>query len=139
MTRQIWVVDCSMAAAFLLSDEDGASMDPLIARAMTEEIRLVIPSLFWFELLNVLVIAERRGRITHHQAVCLCSEVDRLPLETDPPLGPQDRARVHGLAAKHGLTVYDAAYLELADRRGARLKTLDEALLALREEYSWIE
>jgi predicted nucleic acid-binding protein len=139
VTGEPWVLDCSAAAAFLLNEAEGASVDPLVHAAGSGEVRLLVPALFWCELLNVLLVAERRGRLSRSQALALRRESDRLPLGTEPPPGSLERGRVHDLALTHGLTAYDAAYLELAERQGARLKTFDPDLLALRPRYPWIE
>lgn len=139
MKSETWVLDCSAAAAFLLSEAEGAAVDPLIRRAASEDVALLVPALFWFELVNVLLVAERRGRITPAQALQLRRESDRLPVTTDLPPGREERSRLHDLALSHKLTAYDAAYLELAERRAARLKTLGPDLLGLRAEYPWIE
>ena len=139
MTGGVWVMDCSAASAFFLDEAASASIDPLISGAARQELTLLVPSLFWFELLNVLISAQRRGRIPHAQAVRLRNEADLLPLTVDPPLGSVQRLRVHDLAVAHKLTAYDAAYLELAERKGARLKSLDPDLLALGRKYPWIE
>jgi predicted nucleic acid-binding protein len=136
---ETWVLDCSAVAAFLLSEAEGATVDPLIRRAASEDVALLVPALFWFELVNVLLVAQRRGRITQAQALQLRRESNRLPVTTDLPPGTEERSRLHDLALSHKLTAYDAAYLELAERRGARLKTFDPDLLGLRETYPWIE
>ena len=134
-----WVVDCSVIAAFLLDESEGVAFDPLIEAAGAGRVELVVPSLFWFELLNVFVVAERRGRVTPEQAAKLRNESDHLPVKTEPDIGVSVRRRIHELASAHSLTAYDAAYLELADRLGARLKTLDPDLLRLQPDYPWIE
>ena len=134
----VWVLDCSAAVAFLLREEESDALDALILRAARDEVRLVVPALFWFELLNALVMAERRGRITRPQAISLRNDVAHLPIEVEPPLGASERARIHDLATAHHLTAYDAAYLELAERIGARLKTLDPDLIKWKKKYAWI-
>jgi predicted nucleic acid-binding protein len=56
-------------------------------------------------------------------------ELAILPIEVEPPLSPRQAKTVLALGEQHGLTVYDAAYLELAKRKGLSLATLDSALL----------
>jgi predicted nucleic acid-binding protein len=89
------------------------------------ESTVLVPSLFWFEFRNLLLVSERRGRISPEQTATILAELARLPLEIDDR--PQEH-RVLGLARRHRLSVYDATYLELAERRGARLATLDRRL-----------
>ena len=83
------------------------------------------PSIFWYELRNVLVVNERRGRITPEATTTFLATLEELPIEIeDLP----SEAGVLLLARKHQLSVYDGAYLELASRSGAPLATLDARL-----------
>ena len=95
--------------------------------AVLAESTVLVPTLFWFEFRNLLVVSERRARVSPAQTATILAEVARLPLEVDDQ--PQEH-RVIGLARRHRLTVYDATYLELAERRGGRLATLDRRLAA---------
>jgi predicted nucleic acid-binding protein len=83
--------------------------------------------LWWFEVRNTLVTSERRKRITPDQAIQILTRLDELPLRLDVT---PDSAVVIALARQHGLTVYDAAYLEVALRLVLPLATLDRALAA---------
>ncbi len=85
----------------------------------------VVPTLFWYELRNALLMAERRGRATPDGVAAFLADVALLPIAVDDL--PRD-AVVLQLARQHGLTVYDATFLELAMRIGAPLATLDAAL-----------
>ena len=79
----------------------------------------------WAELRNVLLVAERRGRVTDITSDAVMEAVDALGIVVDHALpGP----RVTRLARRHSLSAYDALYLELAVRHGATLTTLDSAL-----------
>ncbi|MDR4308511.1 type II toxin-antitoxin system VapC family toxin [Chelatococcus sambhunathii] len=118
-----FVTDASITASWLLPDES----DPRAVAAydLLDEQDAAAPSLWWFEARNILVVNERRGRIdagTVDQAVAVLA---RLPIRIDQE--PDDKA-VLRLARRHRLTVYDAAYLELAVRLGSPLATLDDAL-----------
>jgi predicted nucleic acid-binding protein len=83
------------------------------------------PGLWWFEVRNGLVVAERRGRVTEQQTARFLREILRLAIAFD---SSPNEASVLGLARRHRLTVYDAAYLELALRKDLPLATLDGAL-----------
>ena len=74
-------------------------------------------------------MAERRGCITAKQATQALTLLDALSLEEDEETAEQIRTRTFSLARKHRLTLYDAAYLELAQRRGASLATFDSELV----------
>jgi len=134
-----WVIDCSAAAAFLLNEEKGPEVEVLILGAVEGQTALSAPPLFWFELLNVLLMAERRHRLPRQDAVQLREDALLLPVKASSSPDAGACRRIWELGTAHTLTAYDAAYLELADRIGARLKTLDPDLLALRSVYPWIE
>ena len=114
------VVDASAAAAWLLPDETG-----LLALDAAGSVALDAPWLFWAELRNILIANERRGRLPAGAAESFLAAVDGIDirLHTDPV-----ETEVLGLARRHGLTVHDALYLELALRLGAGLATLDRPL-----------
>ncbi len=118
-----FVLDASVAACWAFRDENH----PIAALAMTR-IRsggATAPSLFWFEVRNILVVNERRGRVTKVETTKFLGHLSKLPIDLD--YSPNE-AQVLQLARTHGLTVYDAAYLELAHREGLPLATLDAAL-----------
>ena len=91
----------------------------------TEE--AVVPSLWWFELRNILIVNERRRRITESATGAFLRDLSRLRIRIDPL--PHE-AGVLRLARLHRLSVYDAAYLEVAQRERLPLATLDKMLSA---------
>lgn len=115
------VVDASAVAGWLLPDEDAA--DP--ASLLGPEERVAAPWLLWAELRNILVVSERRGRLPAGFVEQVVAAVEDLGIALDTaPSGPG----VIDLARRHGLTVYDALYLELALRERGRLATRDAHL-----------
>lgn len=118
------VIDCSIAIAWLMPDEQAAEAD----RAMEAVIRTgaEVPALFLPEVGNVLLMNERRGRILS----TLTLLADLLSLELRQDLSPSHEriAQAIALAERHRLSVYDASYLELARRLSLPLATLDGAL-----------
>ena len=121
-----WVMDCSIAAALGLPDEQSG-----LAEAFLEEMpecEVWAPSLWWHEIGNVVVSARRRGRITDADAAALLSLYGALPLHTDTVHDRGLLERVYRLASMYNLSAYDAAYLELAERKQAGLATLDSDL-----------
>ncbi|ABA81580.1 PIN domain-containing protein [Rhodobacter sphaeroides] len=115
------VVDASAVAGWLLPDENGPDLAALVATHAD----FLAPWLLWAELRNILIVTERRGRLPQGLADQLIEAVEGLGilLDTAP-----SNAGVLSLARRHGLTVYDALYLDLAQRRGAMLSTLDAKL-----------
>lgn len=117
------IVDASVALAWCLPDEPNPLAERTLDRLAGED--GLIPALFWYEVRNVLLTAERRGRIEAAHADEALFWLREMPFTADPG---DDDVRVLALARKHGLTAYDAAYLALALARQAPLATLDGAL-----------
>lgn len=74
-------------------------------------------------------MAVRRKRIEPGRPILFWDELAILPFAVELPLSPDQAKTVLALSEKHGLTVYDAGYLELARRHGVALATLDSALM----------
>jgi predicted nucleic acid-binding protein len=121
-----FVLDTSVTMAWLFEDEASASTEALLDRLVGEE--AVVPPLWSYEVANVLVMAERRQRVNEAQARGFAALLTDLPIRvsgvgtSDVWSGPAAVARAHGLSA------YDAAYLDLAMREGLSLATRDAAL-----------
>ena len=117
------VVDASMALAWLFDDEDSPGVGAALERL--KEDGAVVPQLWHLEIRNALLSAERRGRISLEEIAERLDALNGLPIQTDEDPNYQV---AFDLARKHGLSFYDAIYLELAKRQGAELATLDRAL-----------
>jgi len=118
-----FVLDASTTACWAFEDEVHPDADEALLRMRDEE--AVVPSLWWFEIRNILVVNERRRRIAESDATVFLSNLSRLRIRVDRT--PDENA-VLRLARTHRLSVYDAAYLELARREGLRVATLDADL-----------
>jgi len=123
----LWVMDCSIAAGLGLPDESSVEADAFILQ-MKNGVTWV-PSLWWHEIGNVLVSAKRRGRISDNDTSSLLQLYGDLPIRTDTATGSSMLERIHRLSVTYQLSAYDAAYLELAERKQAGLATLDKKLL----------
>ena len=118
------VVDASVAVAWCFPDEEAPSgLDDLALELVQET--AIVPGMFWYEVRNALLRAERRGRIDHEGASRFLRQLATLRTELDYQ---HDEAETLALARRHTLTFYDAAYLETAKRRRVALATLDSAL-----------
>ncbi len=120
------VLDSSVALSWFLPGETTSRTDALLNRVALEG--AVAPGLWPLEISNVLLIAERKGRISQAQRVRALTALEQLPVDIDPVTASRAWGRLFDLAQMHGLTTYDAAYLELALRTGQSLATLDGAL-----------
>ena len=121
-----FVLDCSIAAAWLFRDEANPKTDQLLIQLRDAE--AFVPNLWHLEVSNVLIQAEKRGRITASQITSRLNLLNSLPIITDDQTQNRAFREILSLAQNHGLTSYDAAYLELALRRGLPLATNDKAL-----------
>lgn len=120
------VPDASAVLSWLLSDERDDR-----ALAMLKGIgdqRLLVPAIWRSELQNALLAAERRSRISPEDCNVLLRDAEALGIESDTRNAGQDLCSEVVIARKFDLSAYDAAYLELALRRGAKLMTRDEHL-----------
>jgi len=122
-----WVLDCSLALAWALPDETSKRADRFLAE-LPQESLLWVPALWWYELSNALTTAHRRRRLTESDGMRLVELYGSLAIQTDAHLGPDAMWRFHALAKEYALSAYDAAYLELAQRKGIGLATLDKRL-----------
>lgn len=119
------MLDASIVVAWAFSDEHHPVATAALDRLETDE--GVAPTLWWFEVRNALLAGERRQRLDSASTIVFLQRLARLPIALDRA---PDEGLLLDLARRHRLTVYDAAYLELAVRRGLMLATLDEDLHA---------
>ena len=122
-----FVLDCSVAVAWLFDDEATPETDALLDRLQFDS--AFVPGLWRLELGNVLARAERQKRIAASQIVAYLGVLDRLPIVADAETESRAFREILALARAERLTTYDAAYLELAMRMGLQLATRDEALV----------
>lgn len=125
-TASGFVVDASVSAAWFLPDEATPGSEAALQATATHE--LWVPALWLLEIGNLLLSAQRRKRINaeKRRELALAASALRLRVDREPVATPA----LDELAARHGLSAYDAAYLELALRRGLPLATRDAALAA---------
>lgn len=119
------VFDCSVTVPWYVEDEKTGFTDGLLARVW--EGQCWIPGLWRLEFANVLILAERRNRIAAARRREIIEQASRLPLQIDTHV--PTLATISEIADAFQLTPYDAAYFELAQRRGLTLATLDADLV----------
>lgn len=121
-----FVLDSSVALAWVLPDEANPTLDQLCERLITDT--ALIPPVWPLEIGNVLLVAVKRGRLTARDVGQLVTELRALPLEIDVIATERALEDTLALAKKYDLTTCDASYLELAKRRDIPLATLDAKL-----------
>ncbi len=122
------VIDSSAALAWIYSDEATPAILDVLQQ--TTESGAWVPSLWRLEVANVLEMGVRCGRHDAAFRDASLADLALLPTQLDPNTDPQAWGATLKLAERHRLTLYDAAYLELAVRRGLPLATLDGELRA---------
>ena len=127
---QMIVVDCSVLIAGLLPDELEEHAQLILEDLHGGIASAVVPSLFYQEVSNVLLMAYRRMRIDRDTLSQYLDVLTMLPITIDTAAAIQGNTMkaVCELAEEHGLTTYDASYLELAARLDLPLATLDTDL-----------
>ncbi len=121
-----FVVDCSMAMAWLFHHEATPKTADLLNRLATET--ALVPAWWFIEITNELAMAERNGRITPAQSDAFIADLGKLGIERDYEAPDRAFTYLLALCRAHRLTSYDAIYLDLALRRNLPLATLDEDL-----------
>ncbi|HYI24908.1 MAG TPA: type II toxin-antitoxin system VapC family toxin [Thermomicrobiales bacterium] len=122
-----FVIDASCFAAMLLNEEVPEPVRDLLASLPSNEI--VVPALWYWEVGNAALMATRRKRIAAAEVHDQLADFRDLTIAVDRTAMDSAWTRTYDLAVRHNLTLYDAAYLELAIRRGLPLGSLDDALV----------
>jgi predicted nucleic acid-binding protein len=120
-----FVIDASVVGSWHFADERTPDADRVLDASAHD--RILVPAHWWFEIRNVLLVGERRGRASQQQTEEVLRRLANLQIDTAPVWNDAD---IFLLARRHRLTFYDAAYLELARREEIALATFDRALLA---------
>jgi predicted nucleic acid-binding protein len=121
-----FVLDCSVAVAWFFEDEANdyaQAVEASLAGAVA-----IVPALWHLEVANALLVGERRKRATEAKVTTFLELLGSLPITLDDDTATRAWQKSIHLARGHRLSVYDAAYLEIALRRGLALATLDDRL-----------
>lgn len=126
-----FVLDASVALAWCFRDEQNAQAHRILRRLDDEP--AVAPSIWLLEVANGLLLAQRRGRLSRAELSQVVGVFEDLPITSQEVNLEQALGSILELGDTHGLSAYDAAYLELAMRAGLPLATQDRALRAAAE------
>ena len=122
------MVDASISVAWWISAESSDLTDRVLIAAARAGI--LVPAIWWLEVTNTTILGPGRGRLESDDWSRFEQMLSTFRVETDPLEPEHIFTKVAQLSRQYGLTTYDASYLELAIRRGARLATLDKAVNA---------
>jgi predicted nucleic acid-binding protein len=120
------VVDASVALAWCLPDETSKEADRILAALQGTPI--MVPAVWPLEITNAILVGKRRKRIRQPEILRFVALLKSLPISLDHQGVSECVTSVLPIAQLHGLSAYDAAYLELAIRHNASLATLDGGL-----------
>jgi predicted nucleic acid-binding protein len=117
------VLDASITVSWLLDEPSALDLESVLR---TE--RIIVPSHWTVEVGHAILKALRRNTIRQEQLIGIASDLDGLSISVQPPIDVAAIVPLLNFAWEHGLTMYDAAYVQLARNRTAKLATLDKAM-----------
>ncbi len=112
-----FVLDNTVTMAWCFADEETVFTETLLSRLSTLTDSAIVPALWFYEVVNVIGQAVRKGRITEEKARVFPESLSDLPIEIEDPTRTRVFASVRALASQYRLTAYDASYLDLAVRQ----------------------
>ena len=123
-----FVLDASTTLAWAIENERNALALATLDRLASEKAE--VPGHWALEVANGLLMAVRRKRLSDTARLDALANLTELPIHSDDETAARAGHETTAVAARYGLSVYDAAFLELAIRRRLPLATLDDALAA---------
>jgi predicted nucleic acid-binding protein len=120
------VVDASVALAWCFPDEGSNEADRMLASL--KSLAIWVPAVWALEIANAMLVGERRKRLKQPDIMRFIALLESLPITQDRQTVSENVRNLLPLGQVHGLSAYDAAYLDLAIRRNAPLATLDTDL-----------
>jgi predicted nucleic acid-binding protein len=123
-----FVVDASVVLTWCFPDESSA-LTQKVVQMFKQGDSAIVPSFWPHEVLNALLVGERRKRISTSLIRTFLTDLETLPIALQEVPAEAVFDRIQSLSREHGLTAYDAAYLDLAQANGLPLATLDEDLI----------
>jgi predicted nucleic acid-binding protein len=121
-----FVLDASVTLAWCLTDEATDYSEAVLDLLRNTD--AVVPTIWPLEVANVLVVSERRHRLTSDQIATFVGALQNLPIRIDTAPPGLDVRPLMRFATEFALSAYDSAYLELTARKQLRLATQDQHL-----------
>lgn len=132
MSRR-FVVDNSVVMAWCFEDEVSGYSNAVLERLADSQ--ALAPAIWPLEVVNVLLVAQRKKRLTRGDAVRFIALLRSLPIIVEAETPGRVMGEIFNLAADANLSSYDASYLDLAMREGLPIATLDDALRKAARRY----
>lgn len=123
-----FILDASVTLAWAFMDETSTYAEAVFDQVGSDS--ALVPSVWWLEVMNTLLVGERRQRLTSAQSAHFVEVLESLPIAIDPDSGAVAPGRLLSVSRDLGLTVYDASYVDLALRQDLPLATLDARMQA---------
>lgn len=123
-----FVIDNSVIMGWCFKDETSQYADNILDKL--EDGTGLVPSIWPLEICNVLLVAERKKRISEAGSTHFIALLEELPIIVEQESPERMIKEIFALARKHKLSSYDASYLDLAMRKGLPIATLDKNLIA---------
>ena len=124
-----FVLDASIALTWCFPDENTALAE-YVASLFAHGATAIVPSFWPHEVLNALLVGEKRKRISQENIQSFLNDLAMLPIVLQQSPAGIVFSRIQSLSRQHRITAYDAAYLDLALDRNLPLATLDDDLIA---------
>ena len=122
-----FVLDCSITMTWCFEDESNDYTDSILENLGNKT--AIVPTIWPLEVANVLLLSKKNKRITEVQSASFIDAISALPIVVDQSTTSKAMHSIFTLASQADLTIYDAAYLELAIREEIPLLTLDKELI----------
>ena len=129
-----YVFDSSFVGALVIPDEKNRPVDKMYGNIKNEDEKFA-PHLLWYEITSVFNKLIRHRRFTGDQVIQFYPRLSAMRIAIDNESGINYSKKLLRLCTDYNLSSYDAAYLELAERKNAVLCTLDEGLRAAAKKY----
>ncbi|MCK4603243.1 MAG: type II toxin-antitoxin system VapC family toxin [Deltaproteobacteria bacterium] len=126
-----FVVDNSVVMAWCFQDETSQYADAILGSL--EVFKAIVPSIWPLEVGNVLLVAERRKRLSEAGSARFIALLTELPIMIEQESPERMMREILALAREHQISSYDASYLDLAMRKGVAIATLDDGLIKAAE------
>ena len=123
-----FIIDNSVVMAWCFEDETSLFADVVLGKL--EFSTGFVPAIWPLEVCNVLLVAERKGRITEAGITRFITLLDELPIVVEQESPERMFKEIFTLGREHKLSSYDASYLDLSMRKGLSIATLDKNLIA---------